>query len=78
MSELKANRLNSIVQCIAQGGAAGVTRRQIAACLGLKVTPYLTGLIQTVMDAGYASAQMDYSVYPPANRYYLTESAVTE
>lgn len=75
MTQVKANRLNHIVACIQQGGTDGMTRKQLAECLQLKLTPYLLELIKTVVDAGYAKVTQDQSVYPPVYRYHSTGKA---
>lgn len=72
MTEVKARRLNSLVECLDRAGAAGMTRRQFAECLGIKVSQYLTGLLETLITDGYARKEMDYSMYPPAWKYFPT------
>lgn len=74
MTPRKADRLNTMLQCLDRAGAAGLNRREFAACLGLKVTPYLTALLETLIEHGYATKAIDQAVYPPAWRYFPTQN----
>jgi len=73
MSPVRANRLNDVVNCILKSGGVGATRKEIADCLQIKVTPYLNQLCDQVVAEGYATKEMDYNVYPGAWRYYPTD-----
>ena len=53
MSDERADRLNALVDFVHSRGGVGVTRREIAEHLGLKMTPYLLELIKQVIDAGW-------------------------
>jgi DNA-binding IclR family transcriptional regulator len=70
MTPRKADRLNTMLECLDRAGASGLNRREFAQCLGLKVTPYLSQLLETLIQHGYAQKSLDNTVYPPAWRYY--------
>lgn len=68
MTRRKAEMLNLITDFIHTHN--GVGRLEIANHVGLKKTPYLYGLIDTVVSTGWARAQWDTTLERPAFRYY--------
>jgi DNA-binding IclR family transcriptional regulator len=73
MTQRKLERLNHLLECLGRGGQSGMTRREMAACLEMKVTPHLVAMLDTLIDHGYARKLLDETVYPAAWRYYLIE-----
>jgi DNA-binding IclR family transcriptional regulator len=73
MTQRKANRLNEMLACLGRGGQAGMSRKEMAECLGLKVSPHLVAMLDILIDHGYARKALDESVYPPAWKYYMIE-----
>lgn len=70
MTQRKADRLNDMLECLNRAGTAGMTRRQFAECMGLKISPYLTELVETLVTHGYATKLMDNSGKLPTWKYY--------
>ena len=73
MTQARADRLNSILAFIREGGLGGVTLSEIARELGIKRSPYLVGLVDQVVGEGYAFHLTDDGVWPPTRRYFVTE-----
>lgn len=72
MTQPRADKLNLIVDCLNRAGAAGMVRKEIAECLGIKVSPYLNELLKTVIDHGFARAEWEMTTYPHRWRYWST------
>jgi hypothetical protein len=65
MTQVRLSRLETILKALWQcGGVGGCSRLEIAQMLGLKKTPYLTGLLNQVVQDGWATAEIDLSVWP--------------
>lgn len=73
MTQKKVDRLNELVNCLGRGGQAGMTRKEMAMCLNMKVTPHLVQMLDFLIDNGYARKALDETVYPYTWRYYYTE-----
>lgn len=71
MSQRRADRLNYMLECLNRAGEAGMSRKQFAECMGLKSSPYITELAETLVSTGHATKQMDYSEKLPTWKYYL-------
>lgn len=76
MTKVRLKRLNQIVDCVVEVGGAGASRKQIADCLKIKVSSYLTTMLNQCVTEGYLKAWLDDEVYPPAWKYEPTEKAV--
>lgn len=73
MSERVLGKIKAIDECLRRVGQTGATRKEIAECLGLKVTPYLKGMIQELLNRGFARAEWETEAYPPRWRYFWQE-----
>ena len=73
MSHRRADRLNNMLECLSRAGAAGMTRRQFADCMGLKISPYLTELVETLVADGHATKELDLSQKLPTWKYYVVQ-----
>lgn len=73
MSTYRANMLNEIVRCLELAGRAGMTRLEIASCLGVKRTPHLVGMINQVVEHGWASQAWDDSGRRAQYRYHYAQ-----
>ena len=73
MTQRRAERLNQIVECLSRAGQAGMSRREISECLGLKMSPYIIDLVEFLVRKKYATKALDGNVYPATFRYFLIE-----
>lgn len=76
MTVEREGKLIKIVCAIGRGGALGLTRTEIGKALGLKKSPYLLQLIDTVEHEGYTVKEMFQNCYPPRYVYYPTQKAL--
>lgn len=74
MSEERADRLNAIVAAAAAAGRAGVTRGDLAAALGIKLSPYLLSLIKEVIDAGWLDVHQEMFKNGVRWRYFYKDA----
>jgi len=76
MSKRRLIQLNQIVDCVVQTGGGGATRKQIAECLQIKVSPYLHQLLQQCLDEGYLVGELDDSGKRRSWKYTATDRAI--
>lgn len=74
MSDERADRLNSIVAMAAEAGGVGVTRSDLAAALGVKVSPYLIELIKQVIEAGWLDVHQEMFKNGVRWRYFYKDA----
>lgn len=76
MTKYRLNRLNEIVDCVVRVGRGGATRKQIAECLGIKVTQHLTAMINQCIAEGYLTSVLDDAMPRKTWKYFNTDKAV--
>ena len=78
MTEPRVSKLNLIVEALERADHTGLTRKDIAAVLGIKKSPYLIELIQQILDSGWATAEMKLNSYPPKWKYHYQNAEILE
>jgi len=78
MTQRKADRLNALLECLNRAGAKGMVRKEVADCLGIKVSPYLNELLHIIVAEGYAYAEWEMTTYPHRWRYWAGKAGGQE